>query len=700
MTLKNYLAKGIKENLRRNIWLTILLLLAFLGTLPVQTLMALDQARHNLTGNVSKQMIEAMKACVGPSNSGVMVITLCGGAFLALAGFFFLYSQEKTDFYHSLPLRRPQLFIIQYISGILSFLIPYAICLGLALAVGGFSGAVTGAVVNGALYQAAVTLLFFLCFYGTGILAILLTGNLFIGALGFGGLLSYGPILYWVYTSLNDRFFRTLAEFGTKTWTYCLSPVLVYMKMARSFLHGGETYWPLLYGLIYGILVFVISLLVYNKRPSESFQRAIAFRKLEPVIKVCIAVPGAVIIALFFSGRMYEHNFLWLCLGCLVAAVVLLGILNFLFTLDIKKCLKPGLSSGVTLALLALLLLIYRLDVLGVDSYLPDKNRIQSMSVCLNSINGNLSYPEAANIYDTGEFLEKSRVETFDKIYELAEKFVAYFNENKEDDDFQDQAEMKAADSWYSGNYNNLTEDTMVSVYIAYHLKSGRDVYRMYYVPESQELVENIGEIYDNWEFRKAVLPTSYVDWEKIQDVYTESFLQSGKKLEVSEEKLQNIYKTYKGELESLSFAKCQEQAIIGYLRMDEKLKDEAGGEYSYTYKLPVYESFEKTRGLLEEAGNPMPKVIPIDQVLDVQIMDFTELDENGEYKSVTIDDSGIIESLLKSPTLLEGRYGVGSGIDYQHSITVRWKDRDKPNLDIYPWKSQNLSQYFEEQEN
>ena len=90
MTLKNYLAKGIKENLRRNIWLTILLLLAFLGTLPVQTLMALDQARHNLTGNVSKQMIEAMKACVGPSNSGVMVITLCGGAFLALAGFFFL----------------------------------------------------------------------------------------------------------------------------------------------------------------------------------------------------------------------------------------------------------------------------------------------------------------------------------------------------------------------------------------------------------------------------------------------------------------------------------------------------------------------------------------------------------------------------------------------------------------------------------
>lgn len=129
---------------------------------------------------------------------------------------------------------------------------------------------------------------------------------------------------------------------------------------------------------------------------------------------------------------------------------------------------------------------------------------------------------------------------------------------------------MKAADSWYSGNYNNLTEDTMVSVYIAYHLKSGRDVYRMYYVPESQELVENIGEIYDNWEFRKAVLPTSYVDWEKIQDVYTESFLQSGKKLEVSEEKLQNIYKTYKGELESLSFAKCQEQAIIGYLRMDE----------------------------------------------------------------------------------------------------------------------------------
>lgn len=694
MTSKNYLAKGIKENLRRNLWLMLLLLLVFLGTLPIRTLMELDQARHDIVGNVSQQLRETMENCVGPSNMGVMVVIICGGAFLALSGFFYLYSQEKTDFYHSLPVKRPHLFIIQYISGLIILCIPYLLCLALALVTGALSGAVTGMILQKAFCQAVAAILFFLCFYGTGILAILLTGNLFMGALGFGGILSYGPIVYAVYVSLNNRFFHTLADFGAGEWTYGLSPVLAYLRMTNGFSQGNFFLWPLLYGAVYGILIFLICLLVYGRRPSESFQKAIAFKMLEPVIKVCIVVPGSVAVALFFSGRMYGHNFLWMCLGCLASALVLLGILDFLFTLDIRKCLKPGIASGVSLALLAGLLLCYRLDLLGVDSYFPKKSKIETMSVYLNSICGNLSYPENAGVYQIAVSLDKNRIENFDDIYELAGQAVASQKDNESV--FSHGQAVARNDQIMTTESSGLGEDTMVSIYIGYHLKSGRDVYRKYDVPESQELVENIGRIYDDWEYRKTILPTSYVEWDKIQAVYTDDFLQAGKKLEVNKEKLENIFKTYKGELESLTFAQSQEQAVIGYLTMEEQIKDQIGGDYSYRYQLPVYESFDKTRALLEEAGNPMPKTIPVEEILDIQIGDYTELDENGEYKTMTIEDDGEIENILQHPTFMIGRYGVGSELDYDHTITIRWKNRDKESQSVYLWKEQDLGQLLD----
>ena len=45
MTSRNYLFNSIKENIRRNFYLFILITLGFFAVFPLQTIMALDRAK-------------------------------------------------------------------------------------------------------------------------------------------------------------------------------------------------------------------------------------------------------------------------------------------------------------------------------------------------------------------------------------------------------------------------------------------------------------------------------------------------------------------------------------------------------------------------------------------------------------------------------------------------------------------------------
>ena len=95
MTSRNYLLKSLKGNIRRNFWLMILFFLAFLAAMPVSTLTALDGARH-IYGISQVYLRNTFINCIG--NSLILVMVAVCGALAALAVFFYLYSQEKTDF--------------------------------------------------------------------------------------------------------------------------------------------------------------------------------------------------------------------------------------------------------------------------------------------------------------------------------------------------------------------------------------------------------------------------------------------------------------------------------------------------------------------------------------------------------------------------------------------------------------------------
>ncbi len=204
-----------------------------------------------------------------------------------------------------------------------------------------------------------------------------------------------------------------------------LSPVVVYvnscvsganlaeMWSGQGVLRGSGIVEHYRNGMIYGVVMLVIllglNIWIYKIRPSESYHKAIAFPKLEPVsesyhkaiafpklepvIKVCSVVPISLLAGLMFSAEV-KHVFLWMVVGTVVSALVLSAAFDFLYTLDIRSCIKPKVTDGMILAVLALVVTGYRMDITGVDSFLPDKDKIATMSVQLNSISDAFSYPE------------------------------------------------------------------------------------------------------------------------------------------------------------------------------------------------------------------------------------------------------------------------------------------------------------------
>lgn len=69
------------------------------------------------------------------------------------------------------------------------------------------------------------------------------------------------------------------------------------------------------------------------------------------------------------------------------------------------------------------------------------------------------------------------------------------------------------------------------------------------------------------------MLPTSYVSEQDIEYLYVKDIFDKRLQLNATEDVIDNIYKTYKGELESMTLEQSSKDRILGYLSVEEKLR-------------------------------------------------------------------------------------------------------------------------------
>lgn len=669
MTSKNCFSKMIVRDLKeRGVWLISSIIL-FLLIYPVQILMSLDAIASYMKGEEEfySRITEQFSSLISFGNGIMYVVIVIMAFLLAMSGFWYVYSGVKTDFYHSLPIKREKLFLERYVTGILIFIVPYFISLMLGYGAGIMKGAGTSGILSLCAKGFVTNVVLFLLLYNLAVLGVLLTGNLFTGVLAYGAFLIYGILLESTISLTKYTFFTTYIENSRLSQSFegkfgKLSPLYVFdMILSNNKISMKDV--SVVFGI--SVLFLVICMFVYKIRPTEAYHKSIAFKKLQPIIKVLVVLPVSACVGIL-SSEIVGQNFIWYVGGLLVTAVLLSFAMEFLYYLDIRECIRPKISTGLILGMLVIMAVALKLDLIGFDTYLPKESRVKNMSIYINGLNSCYDYPEGAGeMYGTTSFLQNTRIKEFDAIYQLAKKAVAIQKEDK-----------RTANS-------EMTDSEELYFSVRYEMKNGKEVYRGYCIPKDEENLKLIADIYDNWEFKRQVLPVEYVKEEKISSLDIAD-LQSSHTSELSKETIKSLFKTCKNEWESATYEQLSNDKVLGFLRFYLDYDRENGDYYSGSrcVSVPVYSSFQQTRKLLEQNGCKMMTFEDYDKVERIEISQYD--DKTGDLGAIlNVTDENQIREILEALYITDNSeiFDI-STISYQIEVQIDWKSEVFTNTD------------------
>lgn len=623
MTSRSLFFKYMKENTKQRIWNLALVLLLCFFTFPVTTALWSSTAfrPENLNSSLPADLALA-QAQRDFTRDMLRMYSMKGGALafmltiaavvLAASGFAYLHSKKKTDFYHSLPIRREMLYAVTCLNGFLYMAVAY---LGF-LTVAAVMIRVKGVPFDwGSLYLASVEhLCFFALVYMTAILSMLLTGNLVVGLLGIGVLFSWGPVICMTISAYFLEYFTTF--YGDDSFLLALSertsPVAWYVKACMSSQPGRMALWALLAAAV----LFLLGMLLYRRRPSEAAGHAMAFPITEPIIRFLIAVPSSLLLGAMFHLVMCEDG--WTVFGLVCGLLLVSCIIEIIYHFDFKSLFAHKRQLLVSAVFVGVVFAIFRFDLFGYDRYLPATEKLASGGIYCDLLD-----PDATSQYhSTVEYTEGWYGVTFDAMPSstLADQMQISDDQGLEllhtiaAQGVHDAAE--ARDRFLRGHGRSYDvedgDEAFHNVTIAWHLRNGRTVYRSYRVNVSG-VKTALEAVYDLDAYKMAMYPVLSLTADDVAGInYKEEDECSHVKLSGADMKA-SLLAAYQEELQALTsetrarempiaeiqFKTNENQALI------QKLRDEGGNYtlFNHYYYYPIYPSFTKTIALLRACG-------------------------------------------------------------------------------------------------
>ncbi|MGN8761431.1 DUF6449 domain-containing protein [Oribacterium sp. HCP3S3_B9] len=623
MTSRSLFFKYMKENTKQRIWSLALALLLCFFAFPVTTALGISIAfrPENLNSSLPADLART-QAQRDFTRDMLRMYSMKGGALafmltiaavvLAASGFAYLHSKKKTDFYHSLPIRREMLYAVTCLNGFLYMAVAY---LGF-LTIAAVMIRVKGVPFDwGSLYLASVEhLCFFALVYMTAILSMLLTGNLVVGLLGTGVLFSWGPVICMTISAYFSEYFTTFS--GDDSFLLALSertsPVAWYVKACMSSQPGRMALWAMLAAAV----LFLLGMLLYRRRPSEAAGHAMAFPITEPIIRFLIAVPSSLLLGAMFHSMMYEDG--WTVFGLVCGLLLVSCIIEIIYHFDFKSLFAHKRQLLVSAVFVGVVFAIFRFDLFGYDRYLPATEKLAS-----GGIYSDLLDPDATSQYhSTVEYSEGWYGVTFDAMPSstLADEMQISDDQGLEllhtiaAQGVHDAAQARDRFLRGGGRSYDLEEgdEAFHNVTIAWHLRNGRTVYRSYRVNVSGVRAA-LEAVYNLDAYKTAMYPVLSLTADDVAGInYKEEDECSHVKLAGADVKAA-LLAAYQEELKALTsetrahempiaeiqFKTNEQQALI------QKLRDEGGNYtlFNHYYYYPIYPSFTKTIALLRACG-------------------------------------------------------------------------------------------------
>lgn len=658
MTSKKSFLGNLKANLRRRVWLFVIMFLYFFFTLPVATAMTLstEKSYYSNYHDIARRLGFCFAEIIGPNYIAAFLIA--GLAVIAgIQGFSYMYQRKKLDLYMSMPVSKESRFAAIYINGILAYLIPYLFHLVLSIIVAKAMGADISYAVKAIETGVIGYLLLYLSVYHIAILAVMLTGNIIVTMLGTAVFLSYDGIAITVLIAYMSTFF---SSFYYKTqpfiWKLMVSPLTRFWMMLDNVIdysYDGYGYqeinltdfWKgMLSIVIVGVLALVLAYLCYRKKPAEACGKAMAFPCTKPVIKVFLTVLAGLSGGVIFYGLSGEST-VFSVFGLVMGVLLCHGVVEVIYDFDIRSVKNGWKSLLISAAFAGALFSVFWFDLFGYDRYVPDAAKVDHAAFTFTD--------EYYECYD--ENLNSSDRET-------------YVFDNME---LTDIAPLLTLADRRMGEESEENEGYRFCV-VKYVLKNGRTVYRQFRTNYLED-VALLDAITESKAYREST-----------NQVYNDAVFSLGERLKLfyfdgsrrialsgTAEKLRNAYKK---DSESFKFSDQLNQLIVGKLQFECIDKD------SYvSMSLPVYPSFQNTIALLKEEGTYTGSYLDISEVERMTVTNSnSELyqNEEDEYGYNDYSTSAVFEDKQEISQIMPALY--------PDSFTDVWTPDGTLDMDYY----------------
>ena len=677
MTSRSSFCDLLRENFKRRIWSFAITMLFFLFYFPISSMLTADGYLAGIEtmtelelARTKMYIFNAFKSQHGQSG-GIVFFLMVFAILMAASAFGYLHDRNKTDFYHSLPISRMKLYMANIINSFVITLVPYLV---MALISAGITGVRTGygECIPYALTNFLINSGFFVLLFSVSVIAMLLTGHRIVGILGTLVLYFWGAFIMSLFTyDLMSSFFNTFySEPGRLSFLQqFVSPVYWCVSYTQSYDAGFRSAVALLAGIVF----ILVGSKIYSIRRSEAAGQAMAFKHVEAPVKFILVIPVAIFSGMIFQSMIGGSDF-WAIFGIVAGALLSHCVIEIIYNLDFKKLFEHRAHMLAALIVSLGLFSVYRFDLFGYDSYLPDEDKVESAGIysyALDQIyattndieyeDNDLTVTLNENYISDKDVVDRMKLTSLEDVYGLAEHGIAEAGISQEPD----------GPDCYPRN-----------VLLAWHLKNGKTVYRQYYL-NFRTAHDELSAIHDSIEYKEAIYPVLNLSETDISDIigvnyqdalgYHHIFFNDDKDEELKAD-IEKLYNTYTGELKGLTADTRRKENPVCTLQFKstyfQNIADSIKHDSEYSYYLdrlnaigqyPVYPSFTKTLDLLKEYGVKLNNDINADDISAIVVSSYsgtTELSGDGlstEYvyeepkANLVISDKDKIQEVLDS---------------------------------------------------
>ncbi len=596
MTSRNLFFRAMGEDLRHKLWTVALSFLGNFLVLPVGWMVWRSEAlRRGGVGAVlswgendlQEFLDEAVMFFVRYLTVGGGMVAVVVALMTGLSVFRHVHNRKMTDTYHSLPIKRNTLYGVRYLEGFLIWIVPFlvnvlamfllACSLFGQLGAGGRIPELAGEVFR----TVAVLILIYLQVYHVALLSVMLCGNM-LNTLFSMMVLGFGPIgLYGLWVAFSTAYLSTFyASAMIMEPAAGLSPlfagpwlIALWMDVLEGIVVNGEVGRYILIMVIQTALVGAAAWQLYPRRASEAAEQGIWSRKVAAVFRALTGIAAGMCGWGFFAALLTVSGAAlgWNIFGAVLGAVGVYGVLDIMFQMDFKAFFSHKAQMAGTVAAALLICFAFYGDWFGYDAYLPDREKIVSVSV-LDTYLANRSF--------YGGFSDKSPAE--EMCYQDRDTLYAFLER---------MTEHEKAEIW-EGERERVT--------VKVTLDSGRSYYREYWMLEEDR--ELAWPLFTSEEYlRYAYL----IEEEETGELLSFSLdLGTGPQfLETDGPEVRAIIRAYNQDvLENREAVLAQQGKRLGEAAIFVRFQME-GRERDEDITIGIYDYMDNTRKAIEEAG-------------------------------------------------------------------------------------------------